>query len=77
MRKRLTITIDEVIYDGLYQLVGKQNISQFIESLLRPHVVLDNELEAAYKMMAEDEIREKEAAEWAEGTVGDVADESR
>ena len=34
------------------------------------------ELEAAYKQMAQDEEREAEALEWAETTVGDVRDEA-
>jgi len=35
------------------------------------------ELEAAYKEMAQDEEREAEALEWAEATVGDVGDEAQ
>jgi len=34
-------------------------------------------LEVAYQQMAQDEAREAEALEWAETTVGDVADEAR
>lgn len=44
--------------------------------LARPHVI-DLELEAGYQAMAADEARETEAEEWAEDTVGDVADEPR
>jgi hypothetical protein len=32
---------------------------------------------AAYKEMASDQIRESEALEWAEGTIGDLGDEER
>jgi len=32
---------------------------------------------AAYKEMAADKVRETEAHEWAEGTVGDLSDEER
>ena len=39
MQKKLTITIDEDVYAGLYQVVGKRKISRFIESLVRPHVM--------------------------------------
>ncbi len=35
------------------------------------------DLEAAYAQMAQEEGRETEALEWAEATVGDVADEAR
>ena len=38
---------------------------------------MDQELEAAYKQMAQDEEREAEALEWAEATVGDVGAEAR
>jgi hypothetical protein len=76
MQKKLTITIDERVYEGLHSVVGRRRISQFIESLVRPHV-LGKGLEAAYQEMAQEELREAEALEWAEGTVGDVADEAR
>ena len=76
MRKKLTITLDEQVYEGLHDVVGRQRISRFIEDLVRPHV-LAPDLEAAYKEMAEDEARELEALEWAEVTVGDVSDEAR
>ena len=38
MQKKLTITIDEDVYAGLYRVVGRRKISKFIESLVRPHV---------------------------------------
>jgi predicted CopG family antitoxin len=76
MQKKLTITIDEKVYEGLYAVVGRRRISRFIEDLVRPHVVY-RDLEAAYRQMAQDEEREAEALEWAEATVGDVGDEAR
>ncbi len=76
MQKKLTITIDEKVYEGLRRVIGSRRISHFIEDLVRPHVI-DRDLEAAYKQMARDEKRESEALEWAEGTVGDVADDAR
>lgn len=76
MRKKLTITLDEQVYEGLHDVVGRQRISRFIEDLVRPHV-LSPDLEAAYREMAEDEARELEALEWAEVTVGDASDEAR
>lgn len=71
MQKKLTITVEEQVYEGLHSVIGRRNISQFINSLVRPHV-LKSDLEAAYSRMAEDEARETEALEWAEATVGDV-----
>ena len=76
MQKKLTITIDEKVYDGLYNVIGPRRISRFIEDLVRPHVV-SLDLEGAYREMAQDEAREAEALEWAEATVGDVGDETR
>ena len=76
MRKKLTISIDEQVYEGLHSLVGRRHISSFIESLVGPHVI-GADLEAAYHRMAEDEDREAEASEWAKATVGDVRDEPR
>jgi hypothetical protein len=76
MQKKLTITIDERVYDALHTVIGPRRISQFIESLVRPHVI-GKDLEAAYQQMAQDEAREAEALEWAEATLGDVADETR
>jgi predicted CopG family antitoxin len=76
MQKKLTISINENVYRGLYKVVGRGNISRFIEDLLRPHVI-NEKLEAGYKEMSRDEERESEALEWSEATVGDVSDEPR
>jgi predicted CopG family antitoxin len=76
MQKKLTITLDEQVYEGLHRVVGRRRISRFLESLARPHV-MRRDLEAAYRQMAREEAREVEALEWAEATVGDVADETR
>ena len=54
MRKKLTITVDEDIYDALHAVVGRRRISHFIEDLVKPHVLHDN-LDLAYRHMAEDE----------------------
>ncbi|UCH27238.1 MAG: hypothetical protein JSV66_06240 [Trueperaceae bacterium] len=71
MHKKLTITIDEAVYDGLYAVVGPGRISRFIEDLVRPHV-LGKDLDATYAQMAEDEQREAEALEWAEAFIEDA-----
>lgn len=76
MQKKLTITVDEKVYEGLRKRVGPRRISHFIEDLVRPHVI-DEELEMAYAQMAKDEDRESEALEWSEAVVGDVSDEPR
>jgi hypothetical protein len=76
MQKKLTITLDERVYNGLHSVVGRRRISHFIESLVRPHVISED-LDVAYRQMAQDEVREAEALEWAESTLMDVADETR
>lgn len=76
MHRRMTITLDEAVYEGLYRTVGKRHMSQFIEELLRPHVV-DTALDAGYQAMAADRAREAEAAEWCNALMGDMADAAR
>jgi len=71
MQKKLTVTIDEEVYDGLRKVIGPRKISKFIEQLVRPHVIRPN-LESAYAEMARDKKREKQAVEWAEATFKDV-----
>jgi predicted CopG family antitoxin len=75
MQKKLTITVDKHVYEGLHTVIGRRKISQFIEELVRPHV-LQKDLEAAYKRMGRDEAREAEAVEFSEATLVDVADET-
>ncbi len=76
MQKKLTITIDEEVYKGLHSVVGRGRISRFLEDLARPHVV-SRDLDAAYKEMAADSVRETDAEEWGEGLIGDATDDSR
>ena len=75
MQKKLTISIDEQVYEGLYTVIGKRRISKFIEKLVRPYVI-NQDLENAYKQMAQDEQREAEALTWAEATIGDISNET-
>ena len=70
MQKRMTITMDEAVYEGLVRVVGRRKISGFLESLARPHVVTD-ELAEGYKAMGQDQQREQEALAWSEALIGD------
>jgi hypothetical protein len=74
MLKKLTITIDAEVYDGLHSVVGRRRISRFLSDLARPHVV-GQSLAAGYAAMAADEAREAEASDWADNLSGDVAHE--
>ena len=76
MHKKIIISLDEAVYEGLYRTVGKRRMSQFIEDLLRPHV-LDGSLDEGYKAMAADQTREAEAQAWCNGLANDNADEAR
>ncbi|MBC8419895.1 MAG: addiction module antitoxin [Desulfobacterales bacterium] len=75
MQRKLTVTIDEEVYEGLRDVIGPRKISRFIEDLVRPHVI-KKELYAAYEEMAANKVRESEALEWAEATFRDVNDEA-
>jgi predicted CopG family antitoxin len=66
MSRKLTISVSEEVYQGLYRTVGRRRISQFLEKLARPHV-LSQDIEAAYRDMAADREREREALAWSEG----------
>jgi tartrate dehydratase beta subunit/fumarate hydratase class I family protein len=77
MQKKMTITIDEVVYAGLHKVIGRGNISQFLETLARPYVVKEDSLEQGYAAMAADEVRESEAVEWSNALIKDVASEAR
>ncbi len=76
MHRRMTITLDEAVYHGLYRTVGKRQISQFIEDLLRPHVS-DSALDGGYRAMAADSVREADATAWIEGLLPDGDDAAR
>ena len=75
MQKKLTITVDEEVYEGLRKIIGPRKISRFVQELVRPHVVRPN-LESAYAEMAKDKRREKDASEWAEITFKDMTHET-
>jgi hypothetical protein len=76
MHKKMTITLDEAVYEGLYRTIGKRKMSQFIEDLVRPHVI-DMILDDGYKAMAAGKEREIKAMEWCNAIAGDRVDESR
>ncbi len=76
MSKKLTITVEDEVYEGLHSVIGRRRISRFLNDLARPHV-LQGELAEGYKAMAADEERERDATEWVENLTGDIADEPR
>ncbi len=68
MHRKLTITIDDEVYRGLHTKVGRGRISQFVEDLVRPHVVETDQLEALYREAAQDAELEAEALAWIEAS---------
>ncbi len=73
MQRKMTITIDEAVYAGLHKVIGRGNISQFLEGLARPHVLTADSLDAGYQAMAADQAREADAQEWTDALIKDVS----
>lgn len=74
-------TVEAVIdKEGKVQLLESIRLAEARRALV---TILDDAptdesaLELGYQQMAQDEERESEALEWAEATIGDVADEPR
>jgi hypothetical protein len=76
LRRKLTITVDDAVYEGLRRMVGQRKISQFIENLVKPYIA-DTTLDEGYRSMAADKGREAEAMEWSNALAGDNSDETR
>jgi hypothetical protein len=74
MSKKLTITVDDDVYEGLRTVIGQRRISRFLNDLARPHIMPRDVVEG-YREMAADKAREREAAEWVDQLTGDVGDE--
>ena len=54
MVRKLTITVDEDVYEGLHTRVGRRRISRFVNDLVRP-LVSEAALLESYRAMAADE----------------------
>lgn len=76
MQRKLTITVDEKVYEGLHSVIGRGNISRFLEDLARPYLFMAD-LEDAYAQMGMDRLREQNAQEWSEGLIADITDAPR
>lgn len=71
MLRKLTITVDEEVYDGLRRTVGVGRISRFLNDLAKPFVD-ERALSEEYRLMAADGVQEAEAEEWCEALIGDA-----
>ena len=74
MPKKLTITIDADVYNGLHSVVGRRRISRLLNDSARAHRN-GRDLAAGYAAMAADEAREAEALAWSENLLQDTAHE--
>jgi predicted CopG family antitoxin len=74
--KKLTISIDDKVYEGLHSIIGRGNIGKFIEEVSRPYLS-EEALLRDYAEMAADKDREEAAKEWADALIGDVAHDAR
>lgn len=77
MPRKLTITLDDAVYEGLHRVVGARKISRFIENLVRPHLISDEDLEAGYAALAAAEAADPNYGDWDEAPLGNVANDSR
>ena len=66
MQKKLTITLDEQVYEGLQSVIGPENISEFIEDLVRPHVIATDtsEPEAEHRTQADIDAMREDWGKW-------------
>lgn len=63
IKKKLTVMLDAEVYEALQEKIGGRKIGTFLSNLARPHVVTRS-LDAQYKMMSLDAVRELDAKEW-------------
>ncbi len=74
MQHKLTITVDDSVYQGLLAVIGRGNISRFLNDLARPHVIYAN-LDEGYRAKAADAAEEREALEWSDALIADIPHE--
>jgi hypothetical protein len=64
VKRQLTVTVSESIYEALYRQVGKGQITKFIQNVVSANLDLtDESLEAGYRAMMADTEQDKEAEE--------------
>ena len=51
-QRRLTISLDEKVYTELHSKYGRNNLSRFIETLVRPYVI-QKEMQETFRQRAE------------------------
>jgi hypothetical protein len=69
--RKLTILLDEQVYERLHAVAGRRRVGRLVEQLVRDRL-LREDLDSGYSEMAADEGREAEAFTWAEATLADL-----
>jgi hypothetical protein len=77
MSQTLEAVIDREGKVQLLQSIRLEEARRALVTILDDSPADESTLELAYQQMALDEESEAEALEWAEATIGDVADEPR
>jgi predicted CopG family antitoxin len=71
MLKEMTISVEEDVYNTLAPLVAQHRLDEYISTLIRSQPT-QTVLEEAYKAMAADTEREREAQEWCNASFGPI-----
>ncbi len=77
MSRTFEAVIDEEGKVRLLESIRLAEARRALVTILDDSPTDESTLELGYQQMAQDEERESEALEWAEATIGDVADEPR
>ncbi|MDR2596793.1 MAG: hypothetical protein LBC76_05660 [Treponema sp.] len=81
MLRKLTLNVDETLYNTLIPMVEKQTIgkllAEFVQARVSERTYTQAELEDGYKAMAADKEYEQEASEWCNGLMNGIDDETR
>jgi hypothetical protein len=72
MAREVVITLPDEVYEALRRRAGQDDVSSYIEQLVRPDTLSEHDLEEGYRAMAADTEREREALEWIELEPGDA-----
>jgi hypothetical protein len=72
MQRKLTISVDAAVYEGLHAVIGRRHISRFLSDLARPYVTPAG-LDEGYRAKAAEGPGEREALEWSEALIHDIA----
>jgi hypothetical protein len=72
--RKLTLTVDDDVYEGLHAVVGAGRISRFVNDLVRP-LVSEQALLEGYRAMVADKDREAQAQEWCDALIADAGSE--